>query len=132
VILTAGALYGRGLSFPIRVRLDGGLAVSTGELNVRESMCLILRTGRNERVERADFGCGLQQFLYEPGDLSTMRLIQEEVKRAITRWEPRVTLNDVRVAVSQADPRAVDITVVYTLVSSGAADRVNVTIAAGS
>ena len=44
--LGAPDLYGRGLSFPIRVGLDGRLAVSEGEPNVRECICVLLRTLR--------------------------------------------------------------------------------------
>lgn len=124
----AADLYGRGLSFPIRVGLDGRLSVSEGELNVRESLCILLRTGRFERVERPTYGCGIERYLYDTNDLSTLRLIQEAVKRAIATWEPRVALGDVRVAVNPTDPRAVDITVVYTLIASGIADRVDTTL----
>ena len=127
-----GALYGQGLSFPVRVGLDGRLALAAGELNVRESIALILRTGHRERVERPEFGCGLQQFLYETGDLSTLRLIQEEVKRALTTWERRISLDDVRVAVSPIDPRAVDVTVVYTLIATGGSGRVDATVTMGA
>src|SRR5688500_13974108 len=104
-------LYGRGLSFPIRVDLDGRLAPSAGELNVRESLCVLLRTVPFERVERPGYGAGLGTHLYGPNDLASLRLIQEQVRDAIGAWEPRVSLDDVRVAVSPADPRAVDITV---------------------
>jgi phage baseplate assembly protein W len=127
-MIPAADLYGRGLSFPVRVGLDGRLAVSEGEANVREALCVLLRTARLERVERPEYGCGVDQYLYDSNDLATLRLIQEEVKRAIASWEPRVTLDDVRVAVDPADPRAVDITVVYTLVASGAAGRVDLSM----
>lgn len=123
-----GRLYGRGLSFPVRVDLDGRLAVSEGDLNVRESLCVLLRTAPLERVERPRYGAGVDQHLYGTNDLATLRLIQEEVRRAITGWEPRVRLDDVRVAVNADEPRAVDITVAYTLVSSGAAGVVGTTI----
>ncbi|MCU1500739.1 MAG: hypothetical protein JWM12_93 [Ilumatobacteraceae bacterium] len=121
-------LYGSGLSFPVRVGLDGRLAVSAGELNVRESICTLLRTSRLERVERPAYGCGINQFLYGTNDLASLRLIQEEVKRAIATWEPRVDLDDVRVAVNVDDARAIDITVVYTLVATGTAGRVDTTL----
>jgi phage baseplate assembly protein W len=126
--ITPGDLYGRGLSFPVRVGLDGRLAVSEGELNVRECICVLLRTARTERVERPSYGCGLDRFLYESNDLSTLRLLQEDVKRAITTWEPRVALDDVRVAINAVDPRAVDVTVVYNLVASGVPGRVDATV----
>jgi uncharacterized protein len=124
----AGDFYGRGFAFPVRVGLDGRLAVSEGERNVRECICVLLRTARTERVERAEYGCGLDRYLYDSNDLSTLRLLQEEVKRAISTWEPRVALDDVRVAVNPTDPRAVDVTIVYNLVATGAPDRVDATL----
>jgi phage baseplate assembly protein W len=125
---TGGDLYGKGLSFPVRVGLDGRLATSEGEPNVRESLAVLLRTARLERVERPDYGCGIGQYLYDTNDLATLRLVQEEVKRAVTLCEPRVRLDDVRVMVNPTEPRAVDITVAYTLVASGAPGRVDTTL----
>ena len=123
-----GRLYGRGVSFPIRVDLDGRLATSEGELNVRESLCVLLRTAPLERVERPRYGAGVGQHLYGTNDLATLRLIQDEVRRAIATWEPRVRLDDVRVAVNPNDFRAVDITVAYTLVATGIAGVVGTTV----
>ncbi|MCU0490531.1 MAG: GPW/gp25 family protein [Chloroflexaceae bacterium] len=122
-------LYGRGIGFPPRVAPNGQLVWSNGELNVRESIAIILRTRPGERLLRPDFGCGLDRYLYEPNDISTLRLIQEEIKRAITRWEPRVQLDDVRVQVSAEDERAVDITIVYTLVATQRRERLGLTLA---
>jgi phage baseplate assembly protein W len=121
-------LYGKGLSFPLRVGLDGRLAMAEGEANVRESLAVLLRTAPLERVERPLYGCAVGQYLYETNDLTTRRLIQEEVVRAIAGNEPRVRLDDVRVMVSEADPRAVDITVAYTLVATGAGGRLDTTL----
>src|SRR5436305_10416340 len=104
-------LYGRGIGFPPRVAPNGQMVWSEGETNVREAICIILRTRPSERVMRPDFGCGLDRYLFEPNTVSTLRLIQEEVKRALTRWEPRIALNDVRVETDPADARAVTITV---------------------
>lgn len=122
-------LYGRSLGFPPRIAPNGQMVWSAGELNVRESICIILRTRRGERLMRPDFGCGLDRYLFEPATVSTLRLIQEEVKIALQRWEPRVTLDDVVVATHPSDPRAVDITVVYTLISTQQRERLNMTVA---
>ncbi|HEY7066781.1 MAG TPA: GPW/gp25 family protein [Chloroflexota bacterium] len=128
--MASGAdLYGRSLAFPPRVDLNGRLTWSEGELNVRESICIILRTRPGERILRPDFGCGLDRYLFEPNSVGTLRLIQEEVKRALTLWEPRVKLDDVRVATSPLDPRAVDVSIYYTLVATQQHERVNLTLA---
>jgi len=124
-----GALYGRGLDFPPRVGPDGHVAWSVGELNVRQSICIILRTRPGERLMRPEFGCGLDRYLFEPNSVGTLRLIQEEVKRSLQRWEPRIALDDVRVATNAADARAVDITIAYTLVATQLRERIAMTLA---
>jgi hypothetical protein len=121
--------YGQSLGFPPRVGANGQMVWSAGEQNVRESICIILRTRPGERVNLPEFGCGLDQFLFEPNTTSTLRLIQEEIKRALSRWEPRVRLDDVIVQADAAEPRAVNITILYTLVATGQGERVSLTLA---
>jgi phage baseplate assembly protein W len=125
----ASSLYGQSMSFPPRIGTDGRMQWSSGELNVRESICIILRTQQGERILRPDFGCGLDRYLFEPNSVATLRLIQEEVKLSIQRWEPRVRLNDVVVAVNPTDARAVDITIYYTLVATQTPQRLTTTVA---
>ncbi len=121
-------LYGRGVSFPPRVGPDGAMVWSVGEANIRECLCTILRTRPGERVERPGFGCGLERYLFEPASVSTLRLIVEEVQHAVRRYEPRVQLDDVTASVNPADGRAVDLTIAYTLVATGSAQRLAVTV----
>jgi phage baseplate assembly protein W len=98
-------------------------------LNVRESICIILRTKPGERLLMPQFGCGLDRYLFEPNNLSTLRLIQEEVKTALGRWEPRISLDDVRVETNPLEPRAVDITIYYTLIATQRRERVGISLA---
>lgn len=122
-------LYGKSLGFPPRVGANGQMLWSTGELNVRESICIILRTRPGERVNLPDFGCGLDRFLFEPNTASTLRLIQEEVKRALSRWEPRIRLDDILVESDPGEARAVNITIFYTLIATGQSERVGLSLA---
>jgi phage baseplate assembly protein W len=121
-------LYGQGLSFPPRVGPDGAMVWSAGELNVRECICTILRTRPGERVERATWGCGLDRYLFEPNTVATLRLIVEDVQQALTRYEPRIRLDDVTAVLNPDDVRAVDITVSYTLVATGVPERLAMTL----
>ena len=123
-----GALYGRGISFPPRVGPDGGIVWSTGELNVRECICTILRTRRGERVELAAFGCGLDRYLYEPNSVATLRLISEDVQQSLIRWEPRIRVDSVTASVNPGDLRAVDVVISYTLVATGLGERMQLTL----
>jgi phage baseplate assembly protein W len=124
------ALYGQGISFPPRVGPDGGILWSTGETNVRECICTILRTSPGERVERPAFGCGLDRYLFEPNTVATLRLIVEDVQRALSRWEPRIRLDDVNAEVNADDPRDVDLTITYTLIATSVRERLQMTLSA--
>lgn len=127
-LVNDGTLYGRGLSFPPRVGPDGALAWSTGELNVRECMCTILRTRSGERVELPSYGCGLDRYLYEPNNVATLRLISEDVQNALTRWEPRIRVDNVTATVNPDDVRAVDVAISYTLIATGIQERLQLTV----
>ena len=120
--------YGQSLGFPPRVGPDGRLVWSSGEENVRESICIILRTRPGERLQLPDFGCGLDQYLFEPNNVANLRLIQESVKQSLTRWEPRIKLDDIRVALNPADPQMVDITILYTLIATQKREKVNLSV----
>lgn len=130
--MTETDLYGQGVSFPLRVGPDGGIVWSSGELNVRECICTILRTAPGERAERPTFGCGLDRLLFEPNSIATLRLIQDRVTRSIGLWEPRVSLNNVTATVNATDPRDVDVTITYTLIATGMQERLQLTVSATS
>jgi len=127
--MTGGSdLYGTGLSFPPRIGPDGSMVWSSGEINVRECICTILRTSPGERVEMPAFGCGLRRFLFEPNAVATLRLIQQEVIQSLAQWEPRIAVNDVTVALDPADQNAVNITITYTLIATSSQERLTMTV----
>jgi phage baseplate assembly protein W len=121
-------LFGQGLAFPPRVGADGRLAWSEGEDNVRESIRLILLTEPGERRMREEFGCGLRRFLFEPNTVTTRALIRERIMRAITRWEPRVKVDDVTVEADGEDPRLVGVQISFRLVATQALGRMGLTL----
>ena len=87
-----GNIYGRSLSFPPRIGGDGRMVWSEGEQNIRESIRIILLTNLRERVRLAEFGGGLNTFLFEPNNVATQRAIEERMLQALKRWEPRIAV----------------------------------------
>lgn len=88
---------GRGVSFPFRVDQSGSIATSTGGDGIDASLRMVLMTAPGERVMRPKFGCKIWDLLFEPINANTLGLMSEAVREAVGRWEPRVTLEDVRV-----------------------------------
>jgi hypothetical protein len=59
---------------------------------VFQSLRNILMTSRGERLFLPTFGSDLEDILFEPIDELAENRIMEEVIRAITQWDPRLTI----------------------------------------
>jgi uncharacterized protein len=104
---------GNGWSFPVRPDpVGGGLAYRDGPEKIRQAIELILDTEPGERIMRPTFGCGLRQFLMQPNSVATRTLIAREVDTALTTFEPRIQLAEVRVLPGD-DPALVFIAIAY-------------------
>ncbi|MFM8359618.1 MAG: GPW/gp25 family protein [Verrucomicrobiota bacterium] len=123
---------GKGISFPPRIGEDGRLAWSSGEQNIRENIRVILLTNRLERLRLPEFGGSLQQFLFEPNSVATRSLIQDRITRALARWEPRITVESVKVEPDPEDPEAAVATITYKLVATRARERVSLSVTLAS
>ena len=78
---------GRGWKFPVRVdSTTGRIRMSEGEDDIEESIRIIIRTSKGERLMRPDFGCGLRNFVLGTTDDMSMRLISRDVREAIRNW----------------------------------------------
>lgn len=87
---------GRGISFPMRVDHAGSIATSHGVGDIDSSIRMVLTTAPGERLMRPQFGCKIWELLFEPINANTLGLMGEAVRESISRWEPRVELDDVR------------------------------------
>jgi phage baseplate assembly protein W len=88
---------GTGVGFPVRLAPDGGVIASAGEQAVAESIWVILSTAPGERVMRPRFGCEIHRLVFAGDDSGTRALVAHHVTEALTTWEPRIDVLDVRV-----------------------------------
>ncbi len=100
-MLSQDDFLGRGLRFPVQPDQRGRLAQSQDEQKIEESIWLILSTAPGERVMLPDFGCGLQELVFEPNSPLTESAVAIEVQQALVRWEPRIDVIDVQVDAPQ-------------------------------
>ena len=113
--MTAKDFLGRGLAFPLHTDATGSIALVGGEREVVESIRLILATSPGERPMRPEFGCAVHDLVFAPADAATAGQIAYEVRTALERWEPRITLDDVVVGFDEADRGTLLIDIRYTL-----------------
>ena len=111
------ALIGRGLSFPFTVDGKGHIALTTGD-DVVAAIYMITMTAPGERVMRPDFGCEIWDLVYSPVNAATLGQMANAVRQALSRWEPRIEVDDVTVRPQPDDASVVELDVDYKLRTS--------------
>lgn len=86
---------GQGISFPLHIDQQGGLALTRGAQEIEQSIRIILGTSPGERVMRPEFGSRVHELVFAPDNASTRRLITHYVEEALDRWEPRIQVKEV-------------------------------------
>ena len=97
-----GGLLGSGLAFPLRVDARGGMALAHEDEDVREAISVILGTAPGERPMRPEFGCGIHDYVFESVDAYLVGRLEQEVRYALDRWEPRIDVLTVELSVEPA------------------------------
>ncbi len=93
-------IVGQGLGYPIRVNASGGLSWASGTECIRQSIWIILSTPLRSRIMRPSFGCAIHDYLFSSNSPATRAAVQDAVRDALIRWEPRVHVLSVRAATS--------------------------------
>ena len=109
------SFVGRGIRFPLAVDASGSLSLADAGESTDSAIRVILSTAPGERVMRPSFGCRIWELLFEPVNANTLGLMAEAVRQALAQWEPRVEVEDVRVAPDDDDQALVRILVAYRM-----------------
>lgn len=109
---------GTGWSFPVGLAEDGEIALSHEEQSIGEAIRIILGTAPGERLMHPDFGCGIHDYVFAPNTVRTAGLIRFHVEEALTRWEPRIDLQEVLVAPAPDDPAVILLSITYRVKST--------------
>jgi hypothetical protein len=91
----------------------GAIATSSEEQKIEESILLVLSTAPGERLMLPDFGCGIHDLVFSPNNASTVTTVVDLVRRALTKYEPRIDVIDVTAETSTEQPNLLLIRVDY-------------------
>jgi phage baseplate assembly protein W len=108
-------IIGSGLAFPLQVDRRGGLALARDEHDIDQAIQLILGTAPGERPMRPEFGCGVHDFVFDSIDAITVGRMEEAIREALDRWEPRIQVQTVEFDLSGADSGLLTIDIGYTV-----------------
>lgn len=87
---------GRGISFPFQCDDNGSVKFSAFEDSVEESIYIILSTKIGERIMNPEFGCKINELLFEENTPETCAMAEQYIKVALKKWENRIILREVK------------------------------------
>lgn len=63
---------------------------------IRNSILTILKTPKGSRVYDSEYGSELQIYIHEQNDMKVQILVEKEIKRLITTYEPRAKILEIK------------------------------------
>jgi uncharacterized protein len=97
------SFLGTGWAFPITFDYEQSTVNMASEVqDIEQSLTILLRTRPGERVMRPDYGCALDDLLFEPVDAGIITYIKDLISSAILYYEPRVNLQNINILTEPA------------------------------
>jgi phage baseplate assembly protein W len=109
----AKEFLGIGWKYPVNIDKNKKIAISWYEEDIKESIRIILGTAKGERVMRPDFGCSIHDLVFAPINTTTVSQVENSVREALTIWEPRIELIEVKVSMEKADQGMLPVSIDY-------------------
>ena len=110
---------GIGFHFPIQVEETTGKVKTVSlEEDIMQAIPIILMTRKGERVMRPEFGCNIHDYAFGTTDYTTLVQMENAVRDALIRWEPRIMDIEVHVDNSQEQAGTLLIEISYRVRST--------------
>jgi len=115
-MISKNTFLGRGWSFPPTFEKElKSVSLVEDELDIEQSLKLILSTRPGERLTNPEFGCGIHEYLFEPITTTLKYFLTDAIQKSILYFEPRITLNEVIIETDRELEGIVDIKLEYTI-----------------
>ena len=104
-----------GLSFPLRGDKFNDFAMTKNSLQQSlHNLRNLLLTHVGERVNQPQFGSTLRALCFEPDTDTLTESIDEEVRRAVEKWLPYISIQQVNTLTDAADVNKLFVSISYT------------------
>lgn len=105
---------GRGWSFPPTFQQNlPGVAMLEQEADIASSLEVLLTTAPGERIMLPDYGCNMEELVFESLDTNLKTLMADKIESAILYYEPRIEVEKVRLDTSRELEGVVLIELIY-------------------
>jgi len=107
---------GRGWSFPPKFnQKTGNVEMLEQEADIASSLEVLLGTARGERVMLPQYGCNLDELVFESFDTRMKTLMTDKIESAILYHEPRIELETVNLNDNLEQDGVILIEIVYRI-----------------
>ncbi len=98
------SFLGTGWSFPPEFsRARRGVKMISDETDIENSLEVLLATRIGERIMQPEYGCNLNEMMFEPLTLSLQTYIRDLVFTAIYYFEPRISPEEVTLTATEEE-----------------------------
>ncbi len=87
-----------GLQYPLVKTTRGLLAQKKGVDQIKADLLQLLLTNPGERVMLPEYGTPLRELFFDPNDVALKNKAKNMITESITKWEPRIALQNVIVS----------------------------------
>jgi phage baseplate assembly protein W len=99
----ATSFLGQGWAFPPEFTSGGRDVVMAADVeDIKQSLEILFRTRLNERIMQEDYGCSLDEFMFEETGSETLNRMEYMIKDAILYHEARIELNSLQFDLDRA------------------------------
>lgn len=77
--------------------INGDLQVTKDEAAIKQSISNLLLTNPGERLFDSQIGSGISKLLFGQLDFAVAGLVADEIKRTLSKYEPRISLEAIEV-----------------------------------
>ena len=105
------------INFPFKDSNEGFYLdlTKTDAAAIKADLMHLILTQKGERFYLPDFGTNLIQFIFEPNDSVTLADIKQEISDVVTRYMPKLKINEVKVEQSTEIEYAAIVRIDYTV-----------------
>jgi phage baseplate assembly protein W len=115
----SNAFLGSGWSFPPEFNSPGqGISLVDGELDIKQSLHILLSTNPGERVMKPEYGCGIKAMVFDEINLSIITKMKTIITKSVLFFEPRINLRSVDIQTKDSLEGTLYITLDYTVITT--------------
>lgn len=117
---------GTGWSFPPTFEKSGKNTVSmvSNELDIKQSIEIILNTAVGERINQPDFGANMDDLVFESISGTMIGTLISRINTSLGLYEPRIELEEVSLDRDQSNEGVLLVIIDYTIIAANRRDNI--------